>query len=471
MKRLRILSVHEMLSLDANSRLADSSSATPVLKIACPSLVRLDADMRLQPALAADWIVSDDQRIFTFRLQEGATFHSGRAVTAEAVAWNFERLFDSRVGSLLAVDYTGVESIRATAEDTVEFRYAEPFPAFLHQLAGRTHVAEDCQTQPSGTGPFQVTDWVRGSHLVLRRFDGYFEADRPFADEIVVRWAPDSGERLAIIESGEADIVEAVPAKAADDLRQRGLLDSASTASTRKLSFAFNCVQTPFDDPRMRLAVAHAVDRQKIVDTFFGPHAHVFDTAYPAGSKWAADVEPIAVNLDEARRLVDAAGYGDGVRIRVVTTNVAPIPKVAEAVAGDVARIGIELDIRGYDDPPWWPLIYLDTDWQAAFQGMGPRAHPDILFRREFVTGGAFNPVGYGNPDLDALVMEARITTDAEAQARLYREAQMILRQDLPYLPLYATDALAGWRPGIQRFRPHPLGYWDVSDVADEAWP
>ena len=149
MKRLRILSVHEMLSLDANSRLADSSSATPVLKIACPSLVRLDADMRLQPALAADWIVSDDQRIFTFRLQEGATFHSGRAVTAEAVAWNFERLFDSRVGSLLAVDYTGVESIRATAEDTVEFRYAEPFPAFLHQLAGRTHVAEDCQTQPS----------------------------------------------------------------------------------------------------------------------------------------------------------------------------------------------------------------------------------------------------------------------------------------------------------------------------------
>ena len=128
MKRLRLSSNHEMLCLDANTRLADSSSATPVLKIVCPSLVRLDADMKFQPALAASWTIEDDYRVFTFKLQENAYFHSGRPVTAEAVAWNYNRLFDSRVGSLLAVDYAGVESIRAIAKDTVEFRYPEPFP-------------------------------------------------------------------------------------------------------------------------------------------------------------------------------------------------------------------------------------------------------------------------------------------------------------------------------------------------------
>lgn len=157
--------------------------------------------------------------------------------------------------------------------------------------------------------------------------------------------------------------------------------------------------------------------------------------------------------------------------IRTVTTNVAPVPRVAETVAKDLAQIGITLDIRGYDDPPWWPLIYLDTDWQAAFQGMGPRAHPDILFRREFMTGGGFNPVNYSNPALDELVMRARVTIDEAEQARLYREAQMILREDLPYLPLYATDTLVGWRPAVDGFHPHPLGYWDVTSVIASDWP
>ena len=470
MKRLRLSSNHEMLNLNANSRLADSSSATPVLKIVCPSLVRLDPEMQFQPALAASWTIEDDYRVFTFKLQEGAHFHSGRPVTAEAVAWNYNRLFDSRVGSLLAADYAGVESIRAIATDTVEFRYPEPFPALLYQLAGRTHIADDSQTQPVGAGPFQITDWVRGSHLTMRRFDKYYEPGLPLADEIVVTWAPDSARRLDLIERGEVDIVESVPAKAAEDLRQRGLLESASTASPRKLSFAFNCGIPPFDDVRMRHAVAHAVDREAVVETFFGPYAHVFDAAYAAGSKWAPDLEPIPLDLEKARQLVKEAGHADGVTIRTVTTNVAPIPRVAAAVAADLAQIGITLDIRGYDDPPWWPLIYLDTDWQAAFQGMGPRAHPDILFRREFMTNGTFNPVNYSNPDLDALVMRARVTVDEAEQARLYREAQVILREDLPYLPLYATDALVGWRPVVEGFRPHPLGYWDVTGVSATDW-
>jgi len=459
-----------MLCLDANTRLADSSSATPVLKIVCPSLVRLDADMKFQPALAASWTIEDDYRVFTFKLQENAYFHSGRPVTAEAVAWNYNRLFDSRVGSLLAVDYAGVESIRAIAKDTVEFRYPEPFPALLYQLSGRTHIADDSQTQPVGAGPFQVTDWVRGSHLTMKRFDKYYEPGLPLADEIVVTWAPDSAYRLDLIERGEVDIVESVPAKAADDLRKRGLLESASTASPRKLSFAFNCGIPPFDDVRMRQAVAHAVDREAVVETFFGSYAHVFDAAYAAGSQWAPDLDPISVDLEKARSLVKEAGYADGVTIRTVTTNVAPIPRVAQAVAADLAQIGITLDIRGYDDPPWWPLIYLDTDWQAAFQGMGPRAHPDILFRREFMTDGTFNPVNYSNPDLDALIMRARVAVDEAEQARLYREAQVILREDLPYLPLYATDALVGWRPVVEGFGPHPLGYWDVTGVSASDW-
>lgn len=465
MKTIRFVSVHEMLSLDPNSRLADSSSATPLLKLICPNLVRLDHDLQIAPALAQSWTITRSARVFRFKLQPRLYFHNGRAVTPERLVCNFERLFDSRVGSLLARDFEGLRSIRAVARNEIEFRFEQPFPSFLYHLAGRCHIADDCQTQPVGAGPFQVIDWVRGRHLRLRKFDRYFQAGRPRAKEIVVRWAPQAAQRIELIERGEADVVEIVPGGAAEGLRKRGLLEVAAVPSTRKLGFSFNCSEPPFNDRRARLAVAHAINRDRLVATFLAGFGKKFDSAYAEDSPWHEKVEPIAYELEKAERLARKAGISGGVTIKTIMTNVAPVPKIAEAVAEDLARIGIRLDIRGYDDPPWWPLIYLDTHWQAAFQGMGPRPHPDFLFRREYVTGGAFNSTRYSNETLDRLIARARVAVDQAEQARLYKEAQRILRADVPVLPLYSMDILGGWRPGVVGYRPHPMQYWELADT------
>lgn len=465
MKRIRFVSVHEMLSLDPNSRLADSSSATPLLKLVCPNLVRFDHNMRIQPELAASWTILRDHRTFRFKLRPRLRFHSGRPITAERIVWNYERLFDSRVGSLLAKDYEGLEKIRAVSRNEVEFRFAEPFPAFLHHIAFRTHVADDCQTQPVGAGPFQVVDWVRGSRLKLRRFKEYFLPGLPRADEVIVRWAPQAQQRIEMIENGEVDVVEIVPGGAAADLEKRGLLETAIAPSTRKLHLMFNCKEPPFSDRRMRLAVAHAVDRDNIVTTFLGSSGRKTDTVYGQEKPWGVAVDPIAHDLEKARAMVREAGYAQGVTVKTITTNVAPVPRIAETVVKDLAQIGIKLDVRGYDDPPWWPLIILDTHWQAAFQGMGTRPHPDFVFRREYLTGGAFNPTGYSNPELDRLVARARQSTKDAEQVALYQQAQKIVYADLPTLPLYSMDILGGWRPGVRGYRPHPLQYWDLAET------
>jgi ABC-type transport system substrate-binding protein len=465
MSPLRFVSVHEMLSLDPNSRLADSSSATPLLKLVCPNLVRLDHDLAIRPALASAYTVSDNARVFRFTLRPDLRFHNGRGITAAQVARNFERMFDSRVGSLLAGDFAGTERVAALGENEVEFRFAEPFPAFLHHLAGRCHIADDNQTQPVGAGPFRVTDWVRGSHLVMKRFEGYFESNRPLAEEVYVTWAPQAADRIKLIEDGAVDVVEIVPGGAAKGLEERRLLVTQAAASTRKLSVCFNCAAPPFDDIRMRQAVAYTIDRDLLVATFLAGFGAKFDAAYAPGSEWAADVEPIERDLDAAARLVAAAGYSQGITIKTIATNVAPVPRVAETVAMDLAQIGIRLDVRGYDDPPWWPLIYLDTDWQMAFQGMGPRTHPDFLFRREFVTGGPFNATRFSDPRLDEVVHRARRTVDPAEQRRLYREAQILLRAGLPTVPLYSMDILSGWRPGVTGYRPHPLQYWELAET------
>ena len=470
MKRLRLLLKHEMISLEPNSYNTDSSSATAILKnTVCQSLVRLDASMRLQPELAESWTASDDLRVFRFRLRDGVRFHSGRAMDAQIVAWNFERLLDSRANSQLRADYAGLESVRAVRRNEVEFRFAEPCVPFLHNLAWRTHIVDDRLTQPVGTGPFEVVEWERKSHVRLRRFADYWEPGRPAIDEVIIRWAPDSRDCLDAIERGAVDIVESVPASAAADLQRRGLLECAGVPSPRKTLVTFNCRQPPFNDRRMRLAVAHAVDRQAVIDALFGDKARIVDGVLPSDDPWAVPFEAPAFDPDRARALVREAGHSDGVTVAAQTTNVAPIPKVAEAVAAALRDVGIRLDVRGFDDPPWWPYLYLQGQWQLAFQGASARPHIHTVFHRDLVTGGAFNAGGFSNAELDDLVVRARSTVEAGEQKALYGAAQRIVQAEMPVLPLYAADVLAGWRPGVRGFQPHPLGYVDLRAVTVDA--
>jgi peptide/nickel transport system substrate-binding protein len=465
MDRLVLVSVHEMLSLDPNTRLADSSSATPVLKVVCPNLVRVDTSMRIRPELAESWIVSADARQFTFALRDNLYFHNGSQLDAEYVAWNFTRIRDSRAGSILGADFVGLETVKPLSKRDIQFTFSDPFPSFLYHLAGRCHICADTSMQPVGAGTFQVVDWVRGSHLTLRRFDKYWDSGKPKVDEIVVRWAPDAAKRLEMIEKGEVDLVEAVPATAAHSLAARGVLRSSAIASGKKLTLAFNCRRPPFNDRRVRLAVAHAVDRDALIAEVLGPYGTRVDVAYAPDDAWGIEVDPLPVDLDRAAQLMNEAGFSGVSPLKGIMTNVAPVPKVASTVRSALGQIGIQLDLRGYDDPPWWPLIYLDTDWDIAFQGMGPRAHPDILFRREFGTNGSFNATGYQNPELDEIIAAARTETAMARQKQLYDRAQHILRADMPVLILYATASLVGWRPHISGFGAHPLGYWDIETV------
>jgi len=466
MSKLRLVFNHEHISLEPNSYNTDSSSATVILKhMVCQSLIKLDATMKFQPELATSWTVSPDHRVFTFELRPNVRFHSGRMLDAEVVVWNFQRLFDSLSNTLLSRDYAGIEEIRAIAKDRVEFRFAEPCMHFLHSLAWRTHLTDDCLTQPIGTGPFRVVEWIKRSHVRLVRFEDYWEKGLPKVDEAIIRWAPDPQERIALVERKEVDFVEAVPAAAAGRLQKEGLLDCVAVPSPRKTVIVFNTQEPPFNDKRMRFAVAQAVDRKKLVEDLFGERGRTVNGVLPADDPWAVELEAPLVDLERARALVREAGYAKGVRVRVDTTAVAPIPKAAQIVAATLAEIGIELDIRNYEDPPWWPYLYLEGRRQMAFQGASARPHPYLLFERDLIAGGAFNTGGYNNAKMDALVAEARRTIDESKQKMLYAEAQRLVHADMPILPLWAADVFCGWRPGVRGFSPHPLGYVDYSRV------
>lgn len=456
MKTLRMVSLHEMTSLDPNTRLSDSSAATPVLKLLCPNLVRLDATMRIQPDVAESWTCSDDGLRYRFELRPGVRFHNGARLDARAVVWNFERIFAQTNHSPLAVDLNLVQAVDAIREDIVEVTLERPFPAFLYHLAGRCHLVADTAMQPAGAGPYRLTEWRRGSHLKLTRFQDYWDQTSSQADEIIVTWAPDADTRVRLIENGAFDVMESVPAKFAGDLQARGLVDISTSPSSSRFTLAFNCAEPPFNDVRLRHAVAAAIDCNKLVSKFMSSSGA---TAVTEATMGQADA------LALIKKLLIELGYPDGIDVRSVTTAVSPLPQIAAEVKAMLVPSGIRLDLRDYDDPPWWPHIYIDGRWQLAFQTMGTRSHPDALYRREFGTGGRFNATGYSNAKLDRVLEAAQCATNDDEMKAHYATVDDIIREDMPVKVLCETKTVVGARPSVENFQAHPLGYWNLQDV------
>lgn len=463
---LRLLFNHEHTSLHPNTYEADSSAATVILKLACPSLLRFDREMRLQPDLAEAWEADADHTRFSFTLRPGLHFHSGAAVDADAVVACLRRMLDPRNITPQHRDYAGIAAIEALGPLRLRVSFAEPAPDFPASLAWRTYIVDDRAVQPVGAGPFAVTGWQHGRSVHLARFPGHHAAHRFHHDALEIRFAPRPDQRIGAIEAGAADIIETVPQTVAADLVSRGLVVTHGVHSPRKTVIAFRCTAPPFDDARVRRAVAMAVDRPALIARFLGGRGRLLNGVLPEDDPFGIALPAWPHDPAGARALLREAGHGGGLRIRVAHTAMPPVPAVAAQVAQDLAAIGITLDLRGYDDPPWWPAVYLRGDWQMAFQGASARPHPHILFNRDLCTGGAFNAGGFSSPALDGLVAEARRCPDAARQHALYAAAQRVAWEEVAVLPLYAADVLAGTRPGLHGFAAHPLGYLELEDVA-----
>lgn len=473
MRTLRLLFKHEAIALAPNALNSDSSAATVILKILCQSLVRIDHDGVIRPELALRWDVSPCRRRYTFWLDPRASFHSGRACTARDVARVFRHILDGRSDSILHQDYEGLAEVRVLGEHQLEFVFDVPNDAFLHNLAWRTHIVDDTAAQPCGTGPFKLEEWRRGSHIsMLRHVDGRGRGAGN-ADALRIDYAPDSDARIAAIERGEADIVESVPGFAAAGLEAAGLLRTMVAPSQARVLLCFDCSRPPFDDVRVRQAVACAVDRDALIREVMGGQARAGEGLLPHDDPWAHPVEPIVHDPARARALLQAAGHGDGIEIVVAHPTTAPLPAVEARIARDLAEVGVRLSSTAYDDPPWWPYMYTHGNWQMAIQGTASRPHFDTMLRREFCSDGAFNAGRYANPRVDELARRARHGTDDGERRALYAEIQRILREDLPVVALFASNVVVGWRPGVAGMAAHPHGVVDVGGVRlpDEGEP
>lgn len=466
-RRLRVLLKHETIALVPNGFNSDSSSSTAILRLTCQGLLKQDFDGRLVPDLAQSWSVSDDLCRYRFQLRPGLTFHNGSACDARKVAWNFTRLFSGAVDSLLTRDYQDIEAIHVLNDHELEFVLKRPNEAFLPNLAWRTYIVDDTYDQPCGTGPLRLQAWQRGSHVLLSRFDGYQGPHAaPDVDEVYLEFAPGVEQRLARIRQGDIDIVESVPTSAAAALEADGVLHAQLTASKHRSVMYFNCrAGSVLQDPKVRLALAHAVNREALMQAVTGGSGEVVDGMLAAADPFFVATDPIEYNPERARQLLAEAGIDSSQVFRMVTTNTAPFSLVAEHVGNDLRAVGLTVQFTGYDDPPWWPYMYLRGGWDICLQGTPARPHLDTLLGRELHSQGGFNAGGYTCAEMDALIDGVRGEVDGQKRRQSYARIQHKVQAELPFFSLFAMDNMVGWSPLVTGFTPHPSGGIDLSGV------
>src|SRR5690606_1766057 len=334
-------------------------------------------------------------------------------------------------------------------------------PYLVHHMVVPASVGDGLVEHPIGAGPFKFVEWVRGSHIVLERFDDYYGGAPDLgrsgpapAKRVIFRVIPENATRLAALMAGEIDIMAAVPVHAIPDIQRHPNLELRPVMGTRSYFTELNVRRPPFDDKRVRQAMNYAIDVNLVIDRLLDGLGQPLSTVLsPLSFGHNDDLVPYPYDPDKARQLLAVAGYPNGFTFELSVED--RRRDVAEAYAFMLSQIGVTARVRVWGDYNSMvdamrrgELDAMMTDWGDSTMD------PTGIFVPKLRTGDRGNYGGYSNPEVDRLIELAESTSDPRERATAYRAAQAIVYEDAPMIFEYITQelyaqnrALSGWDP------------------------
>lgn len=436
-----------------------------------------------EPQLATSWDISDDGLTYTFELREGVVFHDGTPFNAAAVKTNFERLtHPDRQSS--AQDYmTMLESVEVLGDYRVALHLNEPFGPFLNHLGVHAgHIlspraieaagAADVGDLAIGTGPFRFVDRVRGESVTLAKFDGYWGGERTDIDSIQYRVIPEAGARIAMLETGEADLILRVTPEEIARLSQTEGISVHTIQTIRTMYIALNTQTGPFADVRVRQAANYATNKQAIIDFILGGGTEVVHNPIAPGVAGHTPGQAYEYNPEKARQLLEEAGVtAPGITLWAPAARFPQGVEVVQAVQQQLQDVGFVVDLQIWGDYPAYldTFNYQMTEQDAVFMGWATSSIDAEVALRQPLHGeraGLFiNTGGYGNPEVDALIDAARVSSDLEEREGLYAQATSMIMEDAPWIFLYYGTVSYGQSADLQGVDYRPAEHVLLLDV------
>ena len=413
-------------------------------------LTRFMGDGSIVPGLAESWEISADGLVYTFKLREGVRFHDGSAMDAEDVKFSLDRArAEDSVNAQKAL-FAEIADVTVVDPLTVQVTLSEPNGSFLFNMAWGDAVIVAPETiaeikqRPIGTGAFKFVEWVQGDRIVLEKNPDYW-GEPAKLDRATFKFISDPTAAFAAVMAEDVDVFTGFPAP--ENLPQfeadpRFQVLVGSTEGETILST--NNKQPPFDDPRVRKALAHAIDRQAIIDgAMFGYGTPIGTHFAPHHPAYLDLTDTSAHDPDMARALLAEAGHPDGFE----TTLHLPPPSYArrggEIIAAQLAEVGIRAEIINVEWAQWLETVFRGKDFGLTIvshtepMDIGIYARPDYYFQ-------------YDNPDFQALMGTLNATTDPAKRTELLGQAQQIIADDYVNGYLFQLAALTVAKAGIE---------------------
>jgi peptide/nickel transport system substrate-binding protein len=434
-------------------------------------LVHIDEDGQFTEGLATEWEVSEDRLTWTFTLREGVSFHNGEEFTAEDVVFTIERIPEvPNSPAPFTQRLAAIESVEAVDGQTVEIRTNAPAPTLLTDLSTIYIVSRSIGEAPSaafdsgeaafGTGPFRFVSYTPGDRLVIERNDEYWGDPVDF-EQITIRFIDNSAARVASLQAGEVDFIDAVPPNDLERLDQMAGIEVVAEPSARLIYMGLDQgdettpqvraldgseMENPFLDHRVREALSLAINREALVDRIqFGSGAPAGQFAPEGIFGHNPDIEAPPYDIDRARDLLEDAGFGDGFRLTVhgPSDRYVNDADVTLAVGQMWSQLGLEVEVETLPFNVYSPAATAREFSAFLFSfgittGESSLGYRNVLATYDEERGwGSNNRFRYSNGEFDAALAAAfEAFDDSEREAHL-QEAARIAAEDVALIPLY----------------------------------
>lgn len=411
------------------------------------SLLFLSRDLKIEPGLAESY-EQKDELTWIFKLRKGVTFHNGEEFNADAVKFSLERVLNEKQKSPQRGNISAIAAVNVIDPYTVEIKTKEPYNLLPHRLFYLSIVPpkyvqevgdQGFAQKPVGTGPYKFVEWVKGDKIVLEANEKYFKG-APKIGKVTFRIIPEVATQIAELQSGGVDVIRMVPPDMLAQIEGNATIKVASTPLLRVYYMAFDTKKKPFDDVRVRQAMNHAVDIDKIIEKVLGGKA----VRTPAGVNpthfgFDESIKPYEYSPETAKALLKEAGYADGFETELHYFTPGIGQQITDAVISDLSKVGIKAKAKFYPESSSFVEKQRagDLPFRLGHWGSYSVYDADAILQPMFDSQGVYGKY-FHTPELDKLIGEARSSVDQEKRKALYSQAQQLLYKEAPWIFLFS---------------------------------
>jgi len=444
----------------------------------------------IEPGLATSWKTSRKGAVWTFKLRRNVTFQDGTPFDAAAVKFNFDRwrlrdnfyhkslqgnseysYYESQFGGFPGT----IRDVKVVAPDEVEFDLSKPVAPFLANLAmpafslssptAMKQKGADYFRQPVGTGPYQVTEWVKDDHITLKAYPGYW-GRKPKIATVVLRDIPDAATTMLALQKGEIDGWEYPRPDDLTAIRRDRNLKLYNQPPNNLLYLSMQTQKAPFNNVLVRRAINEAVDANALIHNFYDAAASVADdflplAVWPHPNKTTYPYDPA-----DARRLLTQAGFAHGFSTTLwymtLPRPYVPEPqRVAEAIQADLRKVGINAKLQGFEWGPYLEKTQRGDHNLALYGWTGDNGDPDnflyvLLDKDSAIPPGAQNICFWKDERFHRLMLLGQNTIDRARRAQYYKEALQLVHDEAPLVPIAHTAPPIVFKKTIAGYVPNP---------------